>query len=235
MTRFSLLNLEHQGTRLKKCREALNLSQKDLSEKLGVTQAYWSNLEKGKRDISKSIIDNLIHKFDVSPEWLFLGLGTPLISEKKTSPSENQNTSESLTLLQLDQFTKLHPLITTYIDLKLIQNALRTGELKEPTNQEIIELAELYFAFKLELEEAAKSGREVPKKRIDELRDTFTDVHHHYIFKVQWTSREVLNELKNGLKKKYITITERKDSAPFSDAIPSLDALYQKWVAVHEE
>jgi transcriptional regulator with XRE-family HTH domain len=61
--------------RLKEVREALKLSQKAISEALGVKQSYYSEVENGKRKVTARIINSLIVKYGISVDWLMTGKG----------------------------------------------------------------------------------------------------------------------------------------------------------------
>jgi len=60
------------NSKLKEIRQALKLSQKDFSEKLGIKQSYYSALELGKKDISTSkVLQTLFDRIGVNPEWYY--------------------------------------------------------------------------------------------------------------------------------------------------------------------
>lgn len=56
--------------RLKALRKAHGLSQKQLSELIGVTQAYMSELEKGKKRPSLEVLKNLCNTLGCSADYL---------------------------------------------------------------------------------------------------------------------------------------------------------------------
>jgi DNA-binding XRE family transcriptional regulator len=61
--------------RLKEVREGLKLSQKAISEALGLKQSYYSEVENGKRKVTARIINSLIVKYGISVDWLMTGKG----------------------------------------------------------------------------------------------------------------------------------------------------------------
>ena len=80
-------------TRLKAMRKALNLTQKEFSEKLGITQSFLSALELGNRDITGSVLKTLIVIFEVSTDWLITGKGSMFLYETKNG---NEQKSEQI-------------------------------------------------------------------------------------------------------------------------------------------
>lgn len=68
--------------RIKLVRNTLNLSQKDISTRIGIARTYWTSLENGNREITGKILMSLIVTFDISADWLLIGSGKMFISEK---------------------------------------------------------------------------------------------------------------------------------------------------------
>ena len=62
--------------RLKIFRTALGLNQKEIAEKLNITQAGYGKYELGNRDIPNIVFDLLIKNFKLNPIWIFTGTGT---------------------------------------------------------------------------------------------------------------------------------------------------------------
>ena len=56
-------------------REKFKLTQKDMAEKLHVQKSVISEIESGKRDVSKNVILELIKNFKISANWLLTGEG----------------------------------------------------------------------------------------------------------------------------------------------------------------
>lgn len=61
--------------RIIQIREHFGLSQKEFAEKLSVQRSSISEIESGKRDVSRNIISALVALFDVSADWLLTGEG----------------------------------------------------------------------------------------------------------------------------------------------------------------
>lgn len=64
-------------------RDKTGLTQKDMAEKLGVQKSVISEIESGKRDVSKNVIVSLIKSFGVSADWLLTGEGEMFQQDKK--------------------------------------------------------------------------------------------------------------------------------------------------------
>lgn len=59
--------------RIKQVRKVLKLSQKEISERIGIARTYWTSLENGNRDITGKILMSLLVTFDISADWLLTG------------------------------------------------------------------------------------------------------------------------------------------------------------------
>ena len=60
------------GRRIRELR-GFDTSQADLARRLGVTQAYLSMIEHGKREIGGTILLTISREFQISIEWLLTG------------------------------------------------------------------------------------------------------------------------------------------------------------------
>lgn len=54
----------------------LHMTQAEFSSALKISQTYLSLIESGKKPVSQTMIENIISKFDVTTEWLVLGIGS---------------------------------------------------------------------------------------------------------------------------------------------------------------
>ncbi len=55
-------------------RKEAKLTQKEFADRLGVSQAYISSIEKGKRQVSRNVFDAIVDTFKVSAGWLHSGV-----------------------------------------------------------------------------------------------------------------------------------------------------------------
>lgn len=63
-------SLSSPYARVTELRKRAGLTQKAFADRLQVSQAYVSSLEKGKRELSRNMIDQLVEVFGVTPNWL---------------------------------------------------------------------------------------------------------------------------------------------------------------------
>ena len=68
-------------------RNILGLSQKDLADRIRVTQTAVSDWENGRRNVSKRSAASICRAFNISPEWLEEGRG-PMFQDKESAPNE---------------------------------------------------------------------------------------------------------------------------------------------------
>ncbi len=61
--------------RIKTLRKALGISQEQFGEKIGITKASISNIEKGNRNMSDQTLKSICREFNVNWAWLTEGLG----------------------------------------------------------------------------------------------------------------------------------------------------------------
>ena len=61
--------------RIKLLRKTLGLNQKDFGDKLGITDASVSRIEKGERNPSEQTIKSICREFNVNYAWLLEGKG----------------------------------------------------------------------------------------------------------------------------------------------------------------
>jgi transcriptional regulator with XRE-family HTH domain len=66
------INWKAVGRRIRELR-GIDMSQAKLAERIGVTQAYLSMIEHGKREIGGAILLKICREFRRSMEWLLTG------------------------------------------------------------------------------------------------------------------------------------------------------------------
>ena len=71
-------------------RKNLNLSQKEMAEKLDVRQATISDIERGRTEMSNKIVSSLYRVYNVSLDWLYTGRGDMFIRH-----TDNENIIEA--------------------------------------------------------------------------------------------------------------------------------------------
>lgn len=108
------------ASRIRLVREALNLSQREFGEKLGVSRDVISNIEYGRVQPKKLLLQHLCQQYKVNPHWLETGEGAMFDS----GPASGDRFGEALTLFgslkpefqdyALDQIKKLAKLQDKY-------------------------------------------------------------------------------------------------------------------------
>lgn len=76
------------NTRLKELRKKLKMTQKEFGEKIGLTNAAISDIEKGKTTLTERNQNLICEKFNVNKEWIEKGTGDmfrPELPEDKFS------------------------------------------------------------------------------------------------------------------------------------------------------
>lgn len=82
-----LFNGIDQSKRLKSLRKHLDLNQEEFAALLGVSQGYYSELERNQKQLSRDIIENIANCFMgktekiLSLDWLMYGTGGMFIAE----------------------------------------------------------------------------------------------------------------------------------------------------------
>lgn len=69
------------GERIRKLRRELDLTQSEFAGRIGTTANVMTNYEKGRRNPSKSVINNICKTFDVSEAWLRTGEGEMFLAK----------------------------------------------------------------------------------------------------------------------------------------------------------
>ncbi len=68
------IDFDMLGTRIKKRRRELNLKQNELSEMLGISNNYLSNIENGHSIPSLEVFSDICVKLKITPDMLLLGV-----------------------------------------------------------------------------------------------------------------------------------------------------------------
>jgi len=72
------------GNRIKQVRKHLQIQQKDMALKLGITNAHLSDIEKGKASPSIEVLMKITKIYDMNLEYLFFGRGKMLYSDENS-------------------------------------------------------------------------------------------------------------------------------------------------------
>ena len=72
--------------RFRALRSKVNLSQKDFAQSIGVSQSVIAEIERGSREPSRSVLVAIAEKYQVSLDWLLLGVGSSDSVQRKENP-----------------------------------------------------------------------------------------------------------------------------------------------------
>lgn len=98
--------------RIRKIRLSQNLTQKQMSEIIGVTEATVSRMESGKSSITEQTIKIICREFNVNKDWILTGEGEMYIASK-----EDEKLAEALAEISLSGNDRLKELIQKMIEL----------------------------------------------------------------------------------------------------------------------
>jgi transcriptional regulator with XRE-family HTH domain len=97
MSREDLAQLKN---RIKKIREIFNLSKSGFAKKLGISPAYVTDLESGKKNnISLPLAKLIFYEFGINPDWLLTGEG-PMFREKGFTTQQEDISPEVMKALR---------------------------------------------------------------------------------------------------------------------------------------
>lgn len=72
--------------RFRALRNKVNLSQKDFAQTIGVSQSVIAEIERGSREPSRSVLVAIAEKYQISLDWLLLGVGSGDVVQRKEDP-----------------------------------------------------------------------------------------------------------------------------------------------------
>ncbi|MEA5055947.1 hypothetical protein SDC9_126532 [bioreactor metagenome] len=98
---------------LKNLRKELKLTQSEFGEKIGVTGAAISDIEKGRRKLIDRNISLICEKFHVNEEWLRYGTG----DKYKFDDLPTDELATALATIEKEQYEKIKSLLITYSKL----------------------------------------------------------------------------------------------------------------------
>ena len=78
------------GNRMRLIRKKLDLSQKEMANKLNISSSYLSDVELNKAGMSLDKLSNLIIQFNINLNWLLIEKGTMFNLDKELSEKDIQ-------------------------------------------------------------------------------------------------------------------------------------------------
>ena len=121
------------GEKIKQVREYFKMSQKEFSNKLGISAPYLSEIENNKKDITSRIIQSLNQEFNVSSDWLLFQntYYDSQLANKIDAILEKDKTSNIERFEINEKIRKVRYLYQRLIDIKLMNNKLENKEVED--------------------------------------------------------------------------------------------------------
>lgn len=149
-----------QGERIRAIRSALKLSLEVFGEKLGVTRAAMSNIERGQRGLTEQMARSICREYNVSYDYLMHGEGDMFNDLPQTILDElcQQHNLDSFDRLLLEMYIKLSDSERNYLKSKIHEIIDKIGTLESETLQDKIDKEVAAYRADLELE-ARRAGK----------------------------------------------------------------------------
>lgn len=155
------------GERIKKVRKALDLTQQELGERIGIRPNSVSLIESGNRNTSEQVILSVCREFNVSETWLRTGDGE--MFRKRSRSDELAEYMEHLLQTEPEDIRRKFALAVSHLSteqLILLKNIAESlvGDLQEPALEQAptieeearAEAEEYYRQILAEKEQAAR-------------------------------------------------------------------------------
>lgn len=68
-------DINKSNYRIKLVRKKLGLTQKEIAQSLGIKQGHWSDIERGEKQPSETLLIAFIYRYAISSHWLQTGEG----------------------------------------------------------------------------------------------------------------------------------------------------------------
>lgn len=112
----------NENIRLKKIRIFLDYTQTEFSKKLGIKQGSYSDIERGKVQISYNLLKKIVKEFGVNPTWFIIGKGDMFLSENMKanniiSPEVEEKpyqTAKFITQFSIEDLNLYHNIYKTF-------------------------------------------------------------------------------------------------------------------------
>ena len=92
------------ATKMLMVRKLVGLTQADFGEKIGVSAAQISSIERGEKRFTKGLMEQVITRFGVRREWIEDGIGEPFSAEKPAPPPLSMTAKGALVAAGLGPF-----------------------------------------------------------------------------------------------------------------------------------
>lgn len=175
------------GKKIKQLRNELNLNQTEISSALGISQAYYSDIERGEKKITKSLMNKVIDKWGLSVDYFKDSYMPGVYKDSGTTKSD-------LTQIKSD-IAEL---------FRMFQSLTRPGDIQYP-NPTLHKVA--YYAAPIA---KAASADAFPQAAYTERKMSYSteQIHQQYRMVQQLARVVVLNDERKLSKTDYIKIID---------------------------
>jgi transcriptional regulator with XRE-family HTH domain len=90
------------GIRIKLIRTKKHLNQNDFANNIGIAQGFLSEIERGIKQPSIELVLKIISQYEINPDWLLTGEGTP----NKEKETEERDEISEMVLAMLEEMTE---------------------------------------------------------------------------------------------------------------------------------
>jgi transcriptional regulator with XRE-family HTH domain len=122
------LETPSDSKKIKEVRESLQMTQAEFASELGVKQSYYSEIERGKKDLTSKMLRTLFLKLGISPLWYFFNKGSLMYAVSDNLTKDHVDLDELID-------TTDNELISMFNHLKQIRELIGEAGLKVNQDQ----------------------------------------------------------------------------------------------------
>lgn len=215
--------MESIANRVGQVIEKLGISKNEFAREIGISSALISKITNKETNFGVDVLSKIVSKYPaINPYWVLTGVGEMFPDIRDTSePQKKTDTSNTVTLFNLEEMTEIRPLVNFSLSLQTIFNSLVKGEKIELTTDEINGLATDYAHYKTALDELTNGV--TTSLKIEELKTIAASTRTCYLFEIKRLLHELEETFYDGLTNNWIVIKERPSKRNQRDI--AIDAL----------
>jgi transcriptional regulator with XRE-family HTH domain len=144
------VNFQEMGERLRDARKMLSLQQKQMAAALNIPASYLSEIESGKGNPGPDFFIKLADKYNISMDYLVLGMGDPFIKEGTGGKGKRKEFDFSGEITSLKELTRLmgtsvffyNMMMATANRILLMEEGLIKTSIKKAAGQRVLKAKE---------------------------------------------------------------------------------------------